>query len=93
MPKKGNTFSPCFLNHPLDTKTKNQSMILTISHYSFNRKVDGHYPDILPAFATDQIVSCGVTLGPQEPIDYPAQYWFDDHFPIYDVETNTKTIT
>jgi hypothetical protein len=38
------------------------------------------------------MASCSENLGPTEPRDYPDQYTFDDHFPVTDVETNTKSI-
>ncbi len=56
------------------------------------KKINGRYPNYIPAFTHDHVANCGVNLGPEEPPNYPAKYWLDDHFPVKDVETNAERI-
>jgi hypothetical protein len=58
----------------------------------FHRKTHGYYPNTLPAFTQNRIVSCNENLGNQKPRNYPAKYWVDDQFPVFDVNKNTKII-
>ena len=46
---------------------------------------------IYPAFTANSIAPCGETIGPNKPKSYPAKYWVDDHFPVYNVHTNQQT--
>ncbi|CAF4478433.1 unnamed protein product, partial [Didymodactylos carnosus] len=50
--------------------------------------VKGQYLNFIPAFGTDRAALCGESLGPVEPLDYPAQYIVDDRLPVIDAGTN-----
>ncbi|CAF0932936.1 unnamed protein product [Didymodactylos carnosus] len=52
------------------------------------RKVIGQYLNFIPAFVIDRAALCGESLGPVEPLDYPAQYIVDDRFPVTDAAIN-----
>jgi hypothetical protein len=62
------------------------------THNLFNRKRHGYYLNTLPAFTENRTVPCNENLGSKKPSNYPAEYWVDDIFPVYDIHTNTKTI-
>jgi hypothetical protein len=38
----------------------------------------------------DTFVPCGQTIGPFEPMDYPADYYLDDHHPLIGLDANTS---
>ncbi|CAF1032593.1 unnamed protein product, partial [Didymodactylos carnosus] len=51
-------------------------------------KVKEQYLSFISAFGTDRTALCSESLGPVEPLDYPAQYIVDDRFPVIDAGIN-----
>ena len=56
------------------------------------RKIQGQYPNSIPNFNSDRIAYCGESLGPEEPVNYPAPYSLDEKYPVVDIESKTKRI-
>jgi hypothetical protein len=48
--------------------------------------------NFIPTFSTASERACRADLGPVEPLNYPANYSYDEKFPVVDVERNvTRT--
>ncbi len=55
-------------------------------------KVDQQFLNFIPAFITVGESACRTSLGLVKPLDYPANYSYDDKLPVVDVETNVSRI-
>ena len=73
-------------------KQKNESIKSNNIYRLSHRKAHGYYQNTLPTFTENRIVPCNENLGNKKPRNYPAKYWVDDHFPVHDIDKNTKTI-
>ncbi len=46
------------------------------------------YLNFLPSFVADKEVSCGMTIGTIEPLDYPATYEINQRSTVIDIEND-----
>ena len=49
--------------------------------------MNNEYQKFIPSFREERAAVCGESIGPIEPLDYPANYMIDDQFPVTDAET------
>ena len=68
------------------------SLILFLILTYIQRKAKNKYLNFIPTFANLHESICGSNLGSSEPLNYPASYLVDEHYPVIDAETNTVSI-
>lgn len=49
-------------------------------------------PNTLPNFTENRIVSCNGNLGNKKKRNFPAKYWVDEHFLVYDIHKNIEIV-